>query len=180
MTCMRSRPFAVVGSFATPAALTRACEKLRDAGYKRFDAHTPFPVHGLEKAMGLRPSKLPWIVLACALLGGSGAFTLQWWVHVHGYAQNISGKPFFAFQAYVPITFELTVLFASFGTFFGVWGLSRLPKPFHPVMQHADFPRSSDDRFLISIESEDPLFDPDGTKKVLVELGARDVREVMP
>jgi hypothetical protein len=177
---MRSRPFALVGSFATPALLTRACAKLRDAGYRRFDAHTPFPVHGLDRAMGLRPSPLGWIVLACALLGGAGAFTLQWWVHTHGYAQNISGKPLFAFQAYVPITFELTVLFGAFGTFFGVWGLSRLPRLFHPVMQHPAFARASDDRFLLSVESDDALFDHLRTRTLLLELGAADVEEVEP
>jgi hypothetical protein len=174
------RPFAVVGAFATPAALTAACRRLYDAGYRRFDAHTPFPVHGLEKAMGLRPSKLPWIVLACGLTGGLFAFGLQTWVHTLGYAQNISGKPFFAFQAYVPITFELTVLFAAFGTFFGVWGLSRLPRLFHPVMQHPAFVSASDDRFLVSIERDDPLFDGERTPALLAELGAHDVQEVQP
>jgi hypothetical protein len=177
---MRSRPFALVGSFATPAALTHACEGLRDAGYRNFDAHTPFPVHGLDRAMGLKPSPLGWIVLACGLTGGAGAFTLQWWVHTLGYAQNISGKPFFAFQAYVPITFELTVLFAAFGTFLGVWGLSRLPRLFHPVMQHPAFARATDDRFLISVEADDPKFDHEKTRALLVALGDADVAEVEP
>jgi hypothetical protein len=174
------RPFAIVGSFTTPAALTRACRGLYDAGYRNFDAHTPFPVHGLEKAMGLRPSKLPWIVLACGLFGGTFAFGLQSWVHTLGYAQNISGKPLFAFQAYVPITFELTVLFAAFGTFFGVWGLARLPRLFHPVMQHPAFTAASDDRFLVSIEHDDPQFDVERTPALLAELGAHDVHRVLP
>ncbi len=177
---MRNPPFALVGSFATPAKLVRACAALRDLGYRRFDAHTPFPVHGLDKAMGLPASPLGWIVLACALAGGSGAFALQSWVHLGGYAQNIGGKPFFAFQAYVPITFELTVLLAAFGTFFGVWGLSKLPQLFHPVMQHPSFPRATDDRFLVSVESADAKFDVDATRALLVELGADDVAEVEP
>jgi hypothetical protein len=174
------KPFALVGAFETPAEITRACAALRDAGYRRFDAHTPFPVHGLEKAMGLPPSPLPWIVLACGITGGLFAFGLQSWVHLFGYAQNISGKPLFAYQAYVPVTFELTVLFAAFGTFFGVWGLSRLPRFFHPTMQHASFPGASDDRFLVSVESDDAQFDPRRTHALLVELGAADVREVAP
>lgn len=174
------RPFALVGAFATPAALYRACEALRDAGYRRFDAHTPFPVHGLEKAMGLGPSPLPWIALAAGILGGAGAFLLQSWVHLWAYPQVISGKPFWAFQAYVPITFELTVLFAAFGCFFGVWGLSGLPRLFHPVMQHAAFPSASDDRFLVSIEGADARFDPERTRALLGELGACDVQEVAP
>ncbi len=177
---MRSAPFALVGVFDSPARLLRACRALRAAGYRRFDAHTPFPVHGLDRAMGLPPSPLGWIVLACALLGGGGAFCLQWWVHAFGYRQNISGKPFVAFQAYVPITFELTVLLAAFGTFFGVWGLSKLPRLFHPVMQHAAFARASDERFLVSIEADDPQFDRLRTRTLLVGLGAGEVEEVEP
>lgn len=177
---MRNPPFALVGAWSTPAELYTACAALRDAGYRRFDAHTPFPVHGLERAMGLKPSRLPWIVLACGILGGAGAFALQTWAHLWGYRQVISGKPFFAFQAYVPITFELTVLFAAFGTFFGVWGLSKLPRLFHPVMQHPAFTGATDDRFLVSIEADDPKFDPDKTRALLVEFGARDVQEVLP
>ena len=176
----KPRPFALVGAFATPAALYHACEALRDAGYRRFDAHTPFPVHGLERAMGLRPSPVPWIVLAGGLFGGLGAFALQSWVHLWGYPQVISGKPFWAFQAYVPITFELTVLFAAFGGFFGVWGLSRLPRLFHPVMQHPAFAGASDDRFLVSVEADDAQFDAERTRALLVELGARDIDEVAP
>jgi hypothetical protein len=177
---MRRTPFALVGAWRTPAELYRACEALRDAGYQQFDAHTPFPVHGLEKAMGLRASRLPWIVLLCGLIGGTGAFALQTWAHLSGYPQVISGKPLFAFQAYVPITFELTVLFAAFGTFFGVWGLSRLPRLFHPVMQHPAFSGATDDRFLVSIEGADARFDHERTRALLLELGAHDVQEVEP
>lgn len=177
---MRSRPYALVGAFATPGALYHACEALRDAGYTTLDALTPFPVHGLEKAMGLKPSKLPWIVLAMGILGGTGAFMLMTWTHLWGYPQVISGKPLFAFQAYVPITFELTVLFSAFGCFFGVWGLSKLPQLFHPVMQHSKFPSASDDRFLVSIDGNDPKFDAERTRALLAELGASDLEEVEP
>lgn len=177
---MRNQPFALVGAWRTPGGLYHACEALRDAGYRNFDAHTPFAVHGLEKAMGLPPSRLPYLVLGCGILGGLGAFALQSWVHLWGYPQIISGKPFFAFQTYVPITFELTVLFAAFGTFFGVWGMSRLPRFFHPVMQHPSFAGASDDRFLVSVEAEDPKFDLSATRALLEELGASDVQEVLP
>ena len=150
-----AKPFGIVGRFETPAAIFHACEKLRDAGYKNFDAHTPFPVHGLEKAMGLKPSRLPWIVLICGATGGTGAFLLQWWVHLYGYPQNISGKPLFAFPAMVPILFELTVLFSAFGAFFGMWALNGLPQWFHPVMQYSKFETFSDDGFLVSVSTVD-------------------------
>jgi len=173
-------PFALVGWFASPGQLVQACEALRDAGYRRFDAHTPFPVHGLDGAMGLRPSRLPWIVFAMGLVGGLGAFLLQMWTMGVDYPQNISGKPHFAWQAYVPVTFEATILFAAFGAFFGLWALNRLPRLFHPVMQAARFEGVSDDRFLVSVEAADPLFDAARTRELLERLGARALEEVAP
>jgi hypothetical protein len=175
---MTERPYGLVAVFDSPAAITHACERLRDAGYRRFDAHTPFPVHGLERAMGLRPTRLPYLVLACAIVGGSGALGLQSWVHSFGYAQNIAGKPFFALPAYVPVTFEITILLSAFGAFFGVWGLSRLPQLFHPVMRHPSFVRASDDRFLVSVEAADAKFDRAATEALLRDCGGTEVEEV--
>lgn len=174
------QPFALVGYFDTPKDLYETCEELRDAGFK-MDAHTPFPIHGLENAMGVGPSKLPWIVLACAILGGIGAFTLQWWVHSVEYPQNISGKPFFAYEAYIPVTFELTVLASAFGTFFGLWGLCKLPTYFHPVMQHPSFHRATDDKFFVAVEAnESGTFDVDRARAILTKRGAHEVVEVSP
>lgn len=173
-------PFAMVGYFDTPAQIYHACEALRDAGYKAFDAHTPFPVHGLEKAMGLAPSKLPWLTLGAGVTGGVAGFALQWWTMAVDYPLNISGKPFFAWQAYIPITFELTILFAALATFVGMWGMNLLPTFFHPVMQHPDFGRATDDKFFISVEAKDPLFDPAKTRRLLEEQGAQNILEVQP
>ena len=172
--------FAIVGRFESPAAIFHACEALRDGGYTQFDAHTPFPVHGLEKAMGLKPSRLPWIVLGAALFGAANGFVMQTWVHLYLYPQNISGKPLFAFPAMVPVLFELTVLFAAFGAFFGMWGLNRLPQYYHPVMRYSKFGTFSDDQFLLSVEAIDPRFDPTRTRELLEELGAKDIEEVAP
>lgn len=164
----------VLGYFERPADLLHACEHARKAEVGKVDAHTPFPVHGLDAALGLRPSRLPFIVLGAAILGGTGAFTLQWWVHSVAYPQVISGKPLFAFQAYVPVTFELTILAAAFACFFGLWGLCKLPRFFHPVMQHPGFARASDDRFFISIEAPSP----ERARRVLEEVGAQGIAEV--
>ena len=172
--------FAVVGVFDTPGALLRACEELRDEGYERFDAHTPFPVHGLERAMGLRATKVAWISLAGGILGGVGGFALQAWTMGVDFPQNLSGKPFFAFQAYVPITFEMTILFAAFGAFFGAWALNALPRLFHPVMQHPAFATASDDRFLVSVEARDPRFNLERTRALLAAQGATQIDEVRP
>ena len=173
------RPYAIVGVFETPAAIYHACEELKDAGYRHFDAHTPFPVHGLERAMGLPPSKLPWIVLLGGFTGLFSMIALAWYTQGFDYPQNISGKEPFSYQAFVPLFFELTVLFSALCCFFGMWGMNRLPTFFHPVMQHPQFHRATDDRFLLSVESRDPKFDLVATKALLEKVGAKDVAEVM-
>jgi hypothetical protein len=167
--------FGILAEFATPSDLYRACERVRDAGFTRWDAHTPFPVHGLDKAMGLRASPLPWIVLAAGLTGAALGFILQWWVHASAYPLVISGKPYFSWPAYIPITFELGVLFAAFGAVFGMFGLNRLPMHYHPLFSSQVFGRVTDDAFFISIESWDPKFDASGTGTLLESFGARRV-----
>lgn len=170
--------YGILAEFATPADLYHACERVRDAGFTRWDAHTPFPVHGLEGAMGLPRSPLPWIVLGMGLTGAAVGFALQWWVHVSAYPLVISGKPFFAWPAMIPITFELGVLFAALGAVFGMLGLNRLPMHHHPLFRSKVFERVTDDAFFISIESWDPRFDPTATGKLLESLGARRVELV--
>lgn len=167
--------FGIVAEFATPADLYRACERVRDAGFTRWDAHTPFPVHGLEQAMGLRRSPLPWIVLVMGLTGATLGFALQWWVHSAAYPLVISGKPYVAWPAYIPITFELGVLFAALGAVFGMLGLNRLPMHYHPLFRSKVFERVTDDAFFISIESWDPRFDASATRTLLESLSARHV-----
>ena len=179
-TSASPKPFGMVGFFETPAQIYHACESLRDAGYKAFDAHTPFPVHGLEQAMGLKRSRLPWIVLACAITGFSSALLMMVYMNVWDYPLVIGGKPFMTIPSYVPICFELTILFSAFGSFFGQWGLNGLPKFFDPIMQHPSFHRASDDRFFISVEAKDPNYDSNRTRQMLEGLGARELTEVQP
>jgi hypothetical protein len=167
--------YGILAQFGSPADLYRACERVRDAGFTRWDAHSPFPVHGLEKAMGLKRSPLPWIVLVMGLTGAAGGFGLQWWVHASAYPLVISGKPFFSWPAYIPITFELGVLFAALGAVFGMLGLNRLPMHHHPLFRSTVFERVTDDAFFISIEAWDPKFDPSATRTLLESLGAQNV-----
>ena len=167
--------YGLLAEFATPADLYHACEQVRDAGFTRWDAHTPFPVHGLDKAMGLRRSPLPWIILVTGLTGATLGFGLQWWVHSSAYPLVISGKPLLAWPAYIPITFEVGVLFAALGAVFGMLGLNRLPMHHHPLFRSKVFERVTDDAFFISIESWDPRFDASATGKLLKSLGARSV-----
>jgi hypothetical protein len=167
--------YGVLAQFATSGDLYHACERVRDAGFTRWDAHAPFPVHGLDGAMGLRRSRLPWIVLGMGLTGAAAGFILQWWVHSDAYPLVISGKPFFSWPAFIPITFEVAILFAALGAVFGMFGLNRLPMHHHPLFRSTVFERVTDDAFFISIESWDPRFDPSATATLLESLGARRV-----
>lgn len=164
--------FGALAEYATPAALYHACEAVRDAGYTRWDAHAPFPVHGLDRAMGLKASRLPWVSLVLALGGGLAGMGLQGWVSTTAYPLVISGKPFFSWPAFVPVTFELAVLGGALGAVFGMFAMNQLPTLYHPLFGSASFERASDDGFFISIESWDPQFDSDRTVDLLRRLGA--------
>jgi hypothetical protein len=164
--------YGLLAEFETPGALYRACERVRDAGYRVWDAHSPFPVHGLDRAMGLGRSLLPWIVLVFALLGAAVGFGLQSWVHSVAYPLVISGKPFFAWPAYIPVTFEAAILGGAVGAVFGMLHLNRLPRHHHPLFDSARFERVTDDRFFISIEARDERFNPSATPELLRGAGA--------
>jgi hypothetical protein len=170
--------FGALAEFATPADLYHACEGVRDAGYTRWDAHAPFPIHGLERAMGLRASRLPWVVLVTALGGAVAGMGLQGWVATIAYPLVISGKPLFSWPAFIPITFELSVLGGAFGAVFGMFAFNQLPRLHHPLFASARFERATDDGFFLSIESWDPKFDPDRTTDLLRRLGAKEVELV--
>ncbi len=170
--------YGVLARFDSVKELFHACEKVRDAGYSRWDSHSPFPVHGLDAAMGLRASKLPWICLITGLSGAGFGMLMQWWVHTQGYPLVISGKPLFSWQAFVPITFELGVLFGALGAMLGMFALNQLPMLHHPLFSSKQFEQVTDDKFFISIESWDPKFDPGETSRFLEEIGAAHVELV--
>lgn len=176
-----SNLFGVLAEFSTPADLYHACEKVRDAGYKKWDAHTPFPVHGLEEAMGAPASKVPWIVLCGGLTGASLGMLMQYWMNAVDYTFVIAGKPLFSWPAFIPVTFELGILFSAFGAVFGMLALNGLPQLYHPLFRSENFARASDDKFFISIEATDPQFtSPDAVTSFLKEIGAVEVEEIEP
>jgi hypothetical protein len=170
--------FGLLAEFASPKDLYHACERVRDAGYKRWDAHSPFPVHGLDEAMGLGRSRLPWIVLFFGLCGAVGGFYLQLWANGIAYPIVISGKPVFNWQPYIPITFELGVLSASITALVAMLGLNQLPMHFHPLFGSRRFEKVTDDGFFISIEAWDTNFNPIETERFLKQLGATNVELV--
>lgn len=170
-----STTFGALAEFDNPNALMKAAERVRDAGFKQFDCHSPFPIHGMDEAMGLKRSPLGWIVGLSALAGGSLAVWLQWYSGVSAYPLIIAGKPYFSFQAYLPVGFGLAVLFGAFAAFFGMLTLNKLPQPWHPVFFSERFEKMSNDGFFISIESDDPKFDGESTPKFLQEIGGANV-----
>jgi len=169
------RLFGLLAEFRTPEQLLEACRRIRDAGYSRWDAHTPFPVHGLEGAMGIRHTVLPWLVLCGGLTGAIGGLLLQWWTNAYDYPLIVSGKPLWSLPANIPVAFELTILSSAVTAFVGMFALNRLPRLSHPVFRSARFRRVTTDGFFVTIESEDPRFDIEGTEQFLRSLGAEAV-----
>jgi hypothetical protein len=158
----KKRTSLVLAEFDTTHDIVHAAEKVRDAGYKNWDCHTPFPIHGMEKAMGMGDSRLGWIVIAMALTGLGTAFIMMHWMNGIDYPMVVDGKPPGApgtLPSMVPVCFELTILFSAFGSVFGMLGLNKLPRHNHPVFESDRFKAASDDKYFISIEAEDPKFD---------------------
>lgn len=168
-------PFGLVAEFAGPGPLLQAVKKIHAAGFTKIDTHTPFPVHGMDAAMGLGQSKLPWFVLVGALSGTASAFALQFWMNAVDYQFRIGGKPVFSYQSYVPIMFELTVLIGAFTTVLTMLAMNRLPQPYHPLFTHPRFGRCTNDAFILSVEATDPLWDEDKLRKLLSEAGGTEI-----
>lgn len=168
----------LLAQFDSPGALLHACDSVRVAGYRNWDAHSPFPIHGLDRAMGLRPSRLPWIVLVLALSGTVVAMAGQGWVSAIDYPLIISGKPLFSWQAFIPVTFEVTILLGALGAVVGMLGLNRLPKHNDWRFQSERFERVTDDAFFISIDRCDPRFDRDRAEELLRNAGATHIEWV--
>jgi hypothetical protein len=157
----------MLAEFDNPTACVRAAEKLRDAGYKHFDTHTPFPIHGMDKAMGLPDSRLGWIVFTMGLTGFSTACFIIWYMNAFDYPIIVGGKPALSFPSMVPVCFELTVLFSAFGAVFGMLGLNKLPRHHHPVFESDRFRGATDDKFYVTVETADPKYDAERTKDLL-------------
>lgn len=168
----------IVAEFHDPDQLVRAAERVRDEGYSRWDCYTPFPVHGLDGAMGVRSTKLPWLVLAAALTGCSGGVLMQWWMNAVDYKIIISGKPFWSLPANVPVAFELTILLSALTAFFSMLVMNDLPKFHHPLFAKPSFRRATTDRFFLAIEATDPRFDVERTERLLREVGGTGVEWV--
>jgi hypothetical protein len=165
------RIFGVLAEFKSPADVYHAAEKVRDAGFKKWDVHSPFPIHGIERAMGIGDSKLGWIAFFCAMAGAFGGFSLQFWIHQFAYPLLIGGKPMVAYPAYIPVTFEPGILFTAFGCILGMLVLNGLPRLYHALFRSENFKKATDNGFFISIEARDPRFEVAATRDFLGSIG---------
>jgi hypothetical protein len=164
--------------FEEPQALVSACKETYAEGYRRIDAFTPFPIHDLAIVLGYRHRVLPKIVLVGAILGGLAGFFLQYWVSVIQLPANVGGRPFNSLPAFIPVTFECTILAAALTTVLGMLALNGLPRPYHPVFNAPRFHLATRNRFFLCIESADPKFDRRQTQEFLQKLGPSSVTEV--
>jgi len=171
--------YGLLVEFESPSALMAAVERCRDEGFKHWDVHSPFPVHGMDDAMGIRGTRLPFIILGAGLTGLGLAVLMQWWMNAVDYPFHISGKPLFGLPANVPIIFELTVLLSAFGAFFGMWGLNGMPRLYHPLFHSRRFRRATQDRFFIVIEARDPHFEAGRTRAFLEGLAGHTAVEAV-
>ena len=178
MTKDLSKDKGLLASFEDPAKLLEAARKIRDAGYTKYDCHSPFPIHGMDDAMGLKRSPLGYIVFTVAAVALLGGFALEWWTSTVDYRLVISGKPFFSYQAYGPVAFALMVLASAFVSLLGMLALNKLPMFFHPLFSSKNFENVMDDGFFVSIESADDKYDPEGTKNFLSGIGANNVEVI--
>jgi hypothetical protein len=174
----RIQLYGVMGEFESPAAILHAARKAREAGYRHVTAYTPFPVEGLAQIIGFRWTAVPLITLLGGLTGGLSGFAMEYWMSAISFPLNVGGRPLNSWPAFIPVTFELTILGASLSAVFGMLALNRLPQPYHPVFNVERFARASTDRFFLCIESRDPKFHLAESAKFLQSVSAQQVSEV--
>lgn len=170
--------YGMMAVFETPEALLAAVQRAREQGFSRMDAYTPFPVDGLAEALALPPNRLPLVVLLSGILGGLTGYGMQLFAMAVHLPLNVGGRPLNSWPAFVPITFELTILFAAFGAVIGMLAMNRLPQPYHPAFNAPCFDLATLDRFFLCIEAGDPLFEREKTRSFLQGLAPKEVADV--
>ena len=180
--------YGTVSEFAGVKEVYHAAEKLRDEGFKKFEVYTPFPVHGMDQAMGLPSTKLPWIILVCGIMGMTIGICLTTWGSSEtwlfgiegGYKMLISAKPdgFEGIYEFIPIIFETTILLSAFGAVFGMIAMNGLPQLYHPLFKHDAFAKVTDDGFFIAVEAKDPLYNEKKVKEILENVGGQGVTTI--
>jgi hypothetical protein len=172
---MTPRPYGLMAEFEDPTDLVAAARRAREAGYRCMDAYSPLPIEELHEALGSHHTRLPLVVLIGGIIGCVGGYTLQYWASAIAYPLNVGGKPLHSWPAFIPVTFECTILVAALFAVFGMLALNGLPQPYHPVFNVPRFALASRSRFFLCIESKDPQFDLDRTRAFLEEQRPKEV-----
>lgn len=167
----------LLAEFDTPGELIAAARKVKNAGYTEFDCYSPFPVHGIDDAMGIKRTRLPLMVFAGGVAGFLGGVLLQWWMNAYDWPWNVGGKPTWSIPANIPIAYETTILLSVLTTFFGMWAANKLPQVWHPFFRLERFATVTDDGLFLGIEAGDKRFELEQTKQLLVAAGATHVEE---
>ena len=170
--------YGLLAEYTTPEALLEAAERAHAAGFRRLDAYSPYPVEGLAEAIGFTRNAMPTIVLIGGITGAALAYAMQWFSAVVHYPINVGGKPLHSWPAFVPITFEVTILLASFAAVIGMLALNGLPMPYHPLFHVPGFAMATRNRFFLCVQADDPQFDRVETLRFLEGLGPKQVSEV--
>jgi hypothetical protein len=172
--------YGLMAEFASPSDLVDAAQRAYAEGYRRMDAYSPFPVHGLAEAIGFTRTRVPLLVFLGGLAGCAGGYYLQYWISTIDYPLNVGGRPFHSWPAFIPVTFELTILVAALAAVLGMLALNGLPRPYHPVFNVPAFELATRNRFFLCIEAADPRFDGSQTRRFLESLKPQAVFEVEP
>lgn len=175
---MAPQSYGLIATYDSAAGIYQAAQQVRDAGYKQWDCITPFPVHGLDAAMGLKRSVVPRFSLVGGIMGFFTGMSLIWWTGAIDYPLIVGGKPYFSPMFAFPVAYELTILFAAFATIGGMFFLNGLPKHYHPVLKYDKITRGMDDLFFIVIETRDPRFNAANTRVLLEKSGGTDIKEL--
>ena len=170
--------FGLLAEFIEPDDLVRATARIYETGYRHFEAYSPMPVEGLPEAVGFPRSRMPLIVLVGGIVGCLTGFAMQYLLTVYAYPLNIGGRPLNSWPSFIPVTFELTVLFAALSAVLGMLAMNGLPRPHHPLFAVPQFDRATQDRFFVCIRCTDPLFHEQTTREFLQRLGAKEVIDV--
>ncbi|HEX7470516.1 MAG TPA: DUF3341 domain-containing protein [Verrucomicrobiae bacterium] len=172
------KPYGIIAEFDTPADAMHAAEKVRDAGFRRWDVFTPFPVHGMDRAMGLKNSKVGWFAFIGGVTGYTCGMLMIWYLNAVDYPILVGGKPMFSPYSAFPPSYELTILFGAFGSLGGMLFLNKLPRLHHPLLKHRRFAQATHDKYFIVIETDDPKYSETETRQLLETAGSKHIEMV--
>lgn len=178
MSAPASKPYGLLAEFHQSADILHAAEKVRDAGFRKWDVFTPFPVHGMDRAMGLKNSKVGWFAFCGGVTGYTTGMLMIWFMNKFDYPILIGGKPLFSPFAAFPPSYELTILFTAFGATLGMFFLNRLPRLHHPLLKQRRFAQATHDKYFLVIEASDPKFNEAETRKLLEGAGSSRIEMV--